>query len=423
MKIRFQTFEDIAKIFLSLVFFFILFVLIFLWIAKIELVAKAKGRVMPKRWTDVVSKASGFIKEIRVKEGDKVKKGDLLIRLENEERKKDVENTRLEIERLSLEKERLRKDLEVMKAFWKNKKREAKAGLSLSLANLERIKKGAKEEEIELAKAEVDKANIELIEAKRRYEKKKEEYTHKIIPQRELEEEEFKLKEQEANLILSQKNFSLIKNKYSEEDYKIAKAETERARAQLKEIKNEALKEEGLKKKILEIEKEIKKRENELLFLEKAFKELEIYSQAEGTILTRDTEQLIGRFIKEGDIVLKIGEQREYIVKAEVLEIKRPKVKIGHRAKIFVKAFPWGEYKIFNGKVTNVSQDVVKDGSYEVSIAVFKPYVIREKKTYFLKPGYEVEANIIIERDRIIKILLKELKRIRGEISPKNISF
>lgn len=421
MKIRFQTIEDITKTFLFLVFSFSFFIFIFLLIAKIELIVKVKGRIETKRWYEVVSKASGFVKEVKVEEGNNVKKGDLLIRLEDEEKRKEIERTKLEIERLSLEKESMERNLKVARQSFQNRKREAGAFLSLSLANLEKVRKGAKKEEIELQEAEIHKAEIELVEAKRECERKREEYKEGLISQRELEEIEFKVKKAEANLSLSQKALFLIKNKYSKEDYAIAKAEVEKMKANLKEIENECLKEKNLENKIFELDKEIKKREIELLFLERAFKELEIYSPSSGTVLTRDTQQLIGKFIKPGDVVLKIGEQTEYIVKAKLREIGRPKVKRGQKAKIFVKAFPWGNYKIFNGRVISISQDIVKNGFYEASIVVFDPWVVKEGKMYFLKPGYEVEANIIIEKDRIIKILLKELKKMKGEVLPKNI--
>lgn len=424
MKIRFQTIEDIIKIFLFLIFFLFLFVFVFLSIAKIELIATAKGKIKAKKWYEVTSEVSGFIKEVSVKEGDRVKKGDLLMVVENEENGMEIKITRLEIERLYLEKESLERELKIMRRSFQNKIKETEISLSLSLTRLEKVRKGAKKEEVELALDMVNKANIELMEAKRKYEKKSEEYKEKLISRSELEEAEFEIKKAEANLSISQKELFLIKNKYTSEDYIIAKAEVEKEKTQLREIKNEQLlKEENLKNEILKTEKEIKKKEARLLFLEKSFKKLKIYSPATGTILTRNPKQLIGKFIESGDIVLKIGEPGEYIVEAEVNEVKRPKVKEGQRAKIFVKAFPWGEYGIFNGKVISISQDTVNNGFYEVSIAIFDPWVVIKGKRYFLKSGYGVEANIILEKDRIIKILLKELKKIKGEILPKNIYF
>lgn len=423
MKIRFRTLEDILKVFLFVFFSFLALVFIFLYIAKIELIAKAEGVIEAENWIEIRPKVGGIIKEMLVSEGDKVKRGDLLFKLEDGEKKTVLLNSELELEKLILEKKEMEENILLFENEIKNKIAEQESSLSAAQSELKLIMKGSKIEEIEVARAKVEMASLSARQAEIEYKRKKEESELGLVSLKKKEEAKFQWELASADLEVAKKNLLLIQNRYSDEEKKVALSKVKEAEARLAQIRDEEKKGEFLRKGILKIEKEIEMKENEIEFLKKTVMNFSIYSEVNGIILTKETHHLIGRFVGQGETVLKIGRAKDYIIKAFIKEKDRPKVKCGQKAKIFVKAFPHGEYKIFKGQVTNISEDRTKNGSYGVTITVFDPYVIRDGKLYSLQIGYTVTSNIITEKDRIIKILIKLLKRIKGEIMPKNIYF
>ncbi|MFH0775410.1 MAG: HlyD family efflux transporter periplasmic adaptor subunit [bacterium] len=421
MKIRLRILEDILKVFLSVLFSLLSLVAVFLYIAKIELVAKAEGIVEAENWVEARPKVSGIIKEMFVSEGDKVKRGDLLFKLEDEEKKTVLLNAGLESERLYLDKREAEEEFILFGSKIKNNIAEQEASISAARAELAMIMRGSKPEEVGLAKTKIEMAALSTRQAEVDYKRKEEEAELGLVSLKEKEEAKYQWELASANLEVAKKDLLLVQNRYSDEEKKVALARVAEAEVRLRQIKDGEKEERILRERVSKIEKEIEKKQNEIEFLKKVTENLSIYAKVDGIILTKETQQLTGRFVGPGETIIKIGRPKDYVVKAFIKEKDRPKVKEGQKAKIFVEAFPHGEYKVFKGQVTNVSKDRTEGGLYGVTIAVFDPYVIRDGKLYSLQVGYTVTSNIITEKDRIINILIKLLKRMKGEILPKNI--
>ncbi|MEK9150367.1 MAG: HlyD family efflux transporter periplasmic adaptor subunit, partial [Candidatus Desantisbacteria bacterium] len=329
MKIRFRTLEDISKLFILIFLSLLSLVFIFLYIAKIELIAKAEGVVEAENWTEVRPKVGGIIKEMLVAEGDRVKMGEPLFSLEDSQKRTALLNANLELERLNLEKREAEDELILFKANIKNRISEQEAGLSTTNLEFLMITKGPKPEEIDLAKAKVEMASISEKGAEASYRRKREEAELGLTSAKEKERARFEWEQTLANLEYEKKNLSLLQNRYGEEEKKIALMKVKEAEARLSQVRDEKSREESLRKGILKTEKEIEKEQNEIELLKKEAGNLLVYSEADGVILTKETQHLTGKYLEPGEVVLKIGKPKDYVVKAFIKEKDRPKVKCG----------------------------------------------------------------------------------------------
>lgn len=115
--------------------------------------------------------------------------------------------------------------------------------------------------------------------------------------------------------------------------------------------------------------------------------DLTLRSPLDGVVLRKDGE--IGETIKEGDVLVTVGERSPLRISAEVDEEDIPRVQLGQPAWIKADAFPG---QVFEGRVAEITPrgDPVSK-SYRVRIALPADTV--------LLIGMTTEVNIVVRRD------------------------
>ena len=91
-----------------------LFVLIALWaiIGKVDVVAVAQGKLVPQSYVKIVQPAdAGIVQEIRVKEGDAVKQGQILMRMDAQLQESDTRMAEAELKQRALQLRRIDAEL------------------------------------------------------------------------------------------------------------------------------------------------------------------------------------------------------------------------------------------------------------------------------------------------------------------------
>lgn len=101
-KFGFVVIDRLLHLFLWLMLLFAVMVFAVLWFFEIDLTAHGTGLVKCETWVDVKPQVSGIIREMKVKEGQWVSKGDVLFVFEDRERKLEVDGTALRIAELKI---------------------------------------------------------------------------------------------------------------------------------------------------------------------------------------------------------------------------------------------------------------------------------------------------------------------------------
>jgi hypothetical protein len=132
-----------------------------------------------------------------------------------------------------------------------------------------------------------------------------------------------------------------------------------------------------------------------------------------------------------------------------------PLIAVGQKAKVQIKPFPKGEYRLFSATVETVGAELkttefpsnptmtdklkgmatasslltnplalnsMKESYFPVILTIEKPYTMMlYGNRYQIKPGFSGEAKIITRQERIITFLARRVLRIKGEIVTEKI--
>ena len=150
--------------------------------------------------------------------------------------------------------------------------------------------------------------------------------------------------------------------------------------------------------------------------------------------MTRNLDKREGDLIGAGEAVIELAELHSWQAEVMIQEVDIPKVKEGHKVRIYVNAFPHMEYKIFEGRVTDVPrkpEPITPMGAglmpggmstvYPVKISVIDPHLSEGEKECPLAYGMGVEAKIVTERGPIVDLLWKKFLKTVGKIGHPEI--
>jgi len=283
------------------------------------------GLVEPKEIVRVFAKSIGQAKEVLVEEGDLVKKNDVLMRL-------DDEQIRLQVA-------------------------QAKANLDVAQASLERIKAGARPQEINQAEAAVRQAKVNLDSAEENYQKMRKLFSEGAVSEQQHDQAKNHFEIAQAQYQVASESYKLVTEGASPEDIKTVEAQVRQAQSALELAQ----------------------------------------SQLGNTIIRAPISGSVTALsVKTGELVssamplLSIMDKSELYLKTGISEKDIAAITIGQRSEVFIDAFS-GE--VFSGEVT--SKGAIVDPlskTMEIKIKIVKPHID-------ITPGMFARANILIAQD------------------------
>lgn len=283
------------------------------------------GLVEPKESVRVFSKTVGQVKEILVQEGDQVKKDTILMRL-------DDEQIRLQVA-------------------------QARANLDSAQASLERIKAGARPQEVSQVEAAVRQAKINMDSAEENYLKMQKLFSEGAISEQQHDQAKNQLEITRAQYQSASESYKLITEGASAQDIRAVEAQVRQAQSAL-ELAQSQLNNSIIKAPI----------------------------SGSVTSISVKTGELASSAIP----LLSILDISELSVKTGISEKDIGVVQIGQEAEIFIDAFPREK---FSGEVA--SKGVLVDPvskTMEIKIRIKEPPVV-------IPPGVFARANIITEHN------------------------
>ena len=445
LRLQFVFIDHILRIILSLMVLLFAMIFILFWFFRMDITAKGEGEIICADWIEIKPEISGIVKTMMVNEGDKITKGDLLFVLEDREKKLDVEESLQKIIELKKNILSIEQNIDIRKDNIFNTIDEAKAALNGAEAEFRIMEKGPKPEEKTLAERSVQLALQQVEKVSLDFNRMEKAFLLKLISQQELDNSAHQKKMAITDLELARDRLSLLMNKYDKDQIYAGQARLQmqkvvlsKALARKKEI---ALLEQDLSAALKALITE-KKRQEVLI---KNLELTQIISPIPGIIMTYDTKRLEGISVSKGEVVLKIGGLDEYLIECKISEKDFPLVKTGQRARVSIKPFPKGEYKLFSAIVATTGADskpggpstigieeklagltggspTLKENYYPVTLKLEKPYHMNVfGNQYEIRPGFSTEVEIIVEKDRIVTLLFKRVLRIKGMLTPDNI--
>lgn len=375
--------------------------------AHMELKVAGEFKVLPLHNADVRAKVDGIIDEIHVREGDVLEKGQLIARLASRD-------YRAELQKIE-------------------------AGIAEKRADLNLLKAGARQEEVEVARNEVETARTRLRHASNRFQESRKMQAERAAKAKAAVERvrgEFsyaqsnfasqsklfktgfisRLALDKATAELSVKQSELREaqatlNEILADDVAEARTESAVADKQLSEAESKLklLLAGSRPEKIEATAAEVTRLESQRNYMVEQIALTEVKSPISGVVTTPKLEERLGQQVNKGDLVAEVYDLSSVIAEIAVPEKEISEIEVGYPVVLKARAFFKADFK---GEVVSIAPAVTKDEAG----AAFLEKTIRvttriENPSMLLKPDMTGMAKVYCGQRRVIDILTRRLAR------------
>lgn len=447
---------------------FFLFFALWAWFGEIDKVGKAQGKLVPKGEAyKIESIESAKVSYIAVKEGQEVKAGQLIARLDSEQQTREVERLKNLINSYQLELNQKRNLLEKVELESKTQQQIAQSEVeaqqtaiesaiaetkvttdllaqrqseltaqstrqknvqnlsALDQEKLAQIKAELKEHQqrLERLKPLVKQGAISqevYFQAQQTYRQAQQQLTdNKLQGISNISEQIFQseqaLRQMEASITQSQGDLVSGQKQVEQLQAELAQKKAERQRIEL-EAQQKA---EQIKLEMSQTEAKIAETKNQLAGAASLREKRALRSPVAGTVLSFNVTNT-GKVVQSGETVAEIAPQGSPLVLSAALPDREAGfIKKGMPAQVKFDAYSYQDYGAIPGKVISVSPDAKSDerlgAVYQVKIELERNYVTSDLKKILFKPGQTATADIVIRQQRIIDVLLDPIKKLKQD--------
>ena len=393
--------------------------LVWAYFSEIDEIVRGEGKIIPSNQNKIIQNLEGgIIEKIYVKEGDFVRKGDILIRIDNKKSTADLNSTSAKLIELEAKKIRLQFELEGKDFVIDDKLSNEMKKYLLLESELYKISKQALDSEISILKSQLDQVKNDLI----------------------ISRNNVKSLNDELNLINEEIDIvkPLVDRKLKSQSEILAlKKELNRTKRQLDETKsaivNNKLLTEELNKKIQNAEENFKQsRQEELNEISAEIERIDanmknlkdrvfrtnVYSPNDG-IVQKIFFNTIGGVVKPGESLVEIVPTEEnLIIEAKIKPADIAFIHYEQDAKVKFTAYDYAIYGGLDGKVIKISPDTevddkTKESYYTIQIQTANNHLEKAGKQLPIIPGMIVNIDILTGKKTVLDYILKPILRAK----------
>ena len=299
---------------------------------------------------DCAFRISGLIEELRFEEGDYVKEGELIARLDDRELR-DRRN-RAEAS-LRTEESTVRQMLIAIEHQERNTRgiiAQARANLAAAQARLKELLAGSRPQEIEEARAEMDRTHSELQKVTIEWERAQRLLASQTISKREWDTAKAAFEMARAQYERAREQYDMVKEGPRKETIEAARSREAEARAALQVAEATTLKVEELRQELETTQARVKAARAELDLAETLITETRLHAPISGMVLSKNMER--GEIALPGSSVLTLGDLKKVWLRAYINETDLGRIKLGQPVEVFTDTYPG---KAYPGRIAFIS--------------------------------------------------------------------
>ncbi|MEH2377911.1 MAG: HlyD family efflux transporter periplasmic adaptor subunit [Nostoc sp.] len=433
-------------------------------ISRMDETGTARGRIEPQGATQRLdSQSGGSVKAVKVKEGEPVKAGQILLELESDILRTDLQQAQTKLEglqnrrsQLDLLKNQLMLSIGVQEQQNKSQELEKVAQLNQvqqnidakqSTYNLQKLEKQAlvNQAKQQISNVENDQQSAQgrlSIDARqvKRYSQlvKDGAVSQTQVDQLQKEEQESQRLYKKAQSDVKQAKFGLTEeqNRYQttinqlEADIKQAKLRLQEAQSSYQSVvqagklavmkSQEQLKD--LQTQVATLQSEIAQTGSQITSIRIQMQQRTVRSPIDGTIYQLSVTKS-GSVLQPGQMVAQIAPKNApFVLKAQIPSQNSGFLQVGMPVKIKFDAYPFQQYGIVPGTVSWISPDSkvqqtdqANVDTYQLDITIPKPYIQNGDKQIALRPGQTANAEVIVRQRRVIDLILDPFKKLQKD--------
>jgi len=404
-----------------LIMAFFTIALLWLILAKVDIVVSAQGKIVPTGKVKVIQSGDdGIVKKIYVRDGQIVQKGDALIEMDGTNSSADEQQLQLNIVKSRLTVQRLKNELGVSSAVLGDGLNASEADLSsqkeLLISNKEMFQQLLAQTQNELnqaksavdsARSDVSKLHTKIRHLKKRYEDRVSQAERGLVAGQEVDDVQF-------NLQTAQKELQGARAK-------LKQAQASEKTALEKSDATHSEHNSNLYKELSEAEHELKSFEQELRKVEERVA-LQVLRSPVNGVVQQLTVNTIGGYITRAEKLLVIvPENTQMELDALILNKDIGFVTQDQPARVKVDAFEYTRYGYLKGDLQWVGSDAIVDEKmgpvYPARIALNESTLPNKVHGRIAKvvPGMSASVDIVIGRRRLIQYFIGPLLRYKDE--------
>lgn len=392
------------------------FLLFIFWATQSEIdqFVRGQGRVItPGNNKNIQHLEGGILADILVKEGQIVKRGDVLFVLSNQSAESDLQETRIQMQTTQLRLARLEAELEQNDTVnFPEDLAEKFPSLIINELALFKSRLSRRNEQIQALEEQANQKRLKLVELKTQYEDLDKELS--------IAQEQFRINQKllqsgavsETRYLDSKSKVSNFNTRLSSVRKKIPISEAELAETEANIQETFRKHETEVLDEISEVKVQIQQMEERIKSQLDKVQRTAILAPDDGEIVTI-YYNTIGGTIRSGDVIAELApSNKELIVEARISTADRGKLWEGLPANIKITAYDYSVYGSLEGRVEAISADSIMDEQgrsyYRVRISL-KQQQISEGMP--VRAGMQTEVNILTGKKKVLDIILNPLKR------------
>jgi HlyD family secretion protein len=345
---------------------------------------------------NIAFKTAGRLIERNVDEGDTVKKGQIVARLDRDQLVAQRERESAGLASAEAQMAQAQTSLEWQKQTLAADVEQKKADLSSSEARLSELENGSRPQEKLDAKASVDAAQSEVERSKRDWDRAQTLYKNDDISTAQYDQYRNKWESAEAALKSATEREALVLAGPRIEQVKAQAAIVERSRGALKMAEANSLEMKRREQELTTRRAEIARSKASIALIDSQLADTIAASPVDGVVLVKSAD--VGEVLAAGTTVVTIGDIEHPWLRGYINETDLGRVKIGSKARVTTDSY---KGKIYNGRVSFISSE-----------AEFTPKQIqtqeeRVKLVYRIKieidnPQHELKSNMPADAEIVL---------------------
>jgi len=394
--------------------------------------ANTFGSLVPKGQVQVVQHLDGgIVKQVLVTNGTKVKRGQLMVRLDPTQARAELDTMRSKEVALILDQERLRAFLENKPAdlnSWAQKIMDSKYNTTARANEISQLLQDEKKHLDSMYDKKKTQSEVLQSQILQNEEKLREISNQKEVWGRHIEllKEEFAMYEKlKSQNLISHKDYLLVLRELNKAEGELVGLTSEMARS--KEAIIEA------KTKLMQLDSdsyeqsmgELGKVNDELLEvrhrierLDTTVKRTNVRAPIDGIV--KGVQVYPGTVVAPGGVMMEVVPfGQELVVESRVNPRDIGYIKVGDRVKVKVMTYDFARFGSIEGVLDNISASTFMDEDnrpyYRATTTLRQQYVGTEANKKMLLPGMTVEASIVTGEKTLLQYLLKPIQRATQE--------
>ncbi|MEW5976991.1 MAG: efflux RND transporter periplasmic adaptor subunit [Acidobacteriota bacterium] len=297
-------------------------------------------------------KAPGRIVELSVSEGQEVKRGDFIARLDQTELLRRRDSSEAVLASAESRLTQLETAIRYQEAQVEGQIARGQAELRQAEAVLAQLLAGSRPQEVESAQANRDRARAAFVRAQNDWERAQTLYKAEDISTAQFDDFRSRFETAQAQLKQAEEQLGLVREGPRKEDIAAARAQADRARAGLRLAEATRIELGRLREERKTRAAEIRQAKAQLEVAQTQLSDAEIQAPGDGVVLVKAAEA--GEVVAAGATVVTIGNLAKPWLRAYINERDLGRLKLGSAASVRTDSFP---ERIFTGRVSFIASE------------------------------------------------------------------